>query len=92
MSEKITKMLHDAYERHALTNGWETQVASRKHWDDVPEANRNTMLAMVEEVLPSILEEAFDAGTIFVTTDIYPYEDGSKAPDFDEWYRINYVE
>jgi hypothetical protein len=85
-------MLHDAYERHALTNGWETQAASRKHWEDVPEANRNTMLAMVEEVLPSILEEAFDAGYDSCSTAIYPYYDGSRAPDFKEWYRVNYAE
>jgi hypothetical protein len=83
-------MLHDAYERHALTNGWETQAASRKHWEDVPEANRNTMLAMVEEVLPSILEEAFEAGY-----ELAMYHDGRTAlpePDFKEWYGKNYAE
>jgi len=84
MSEKITKMLHDAYERHALTNGWETQVASRKHWEDVPEANRNTMLAMVEEIIPDLMKEAYYVG----------YELGldKRPPWFDKWYEANYAE
>ena len=89
MSERIAKLLHDAYERHAQTNGWETQAASRKHWDEVPEANRNTMIAMVDEILPGLLEEAFYNGFARGA-----FAEGlvmnCEPKRFNDWYREEY--
>lgn len=91
MSERIAKLLHDAYERHAQTNGWETQAASRKHWDEVPEANRNTMIAMVDEILPGLMISAYAAGYILGVDD----PEGRKyhwLVEFHKWFRKEYGE
>lgn len=45
---------------------------------------------MVTDAFRQALEKAFGAGVVFVTTDIYPYADGSKAPDFDDWFEGQY--
>lgn len=49
--EQACEVMHDAYELAAVTQGWETQQASRKPWADVPEANRETMRAAVRTLL-----------------------------------------
>ena len=49
--EHFTRIAHDAYELAAIEHGWETQAKSRKVWDEVPEENRKTMLAAIDEVL-----------------------------------------
>lgn len=41
------RVMHDAYEKAAIKAGWETQPRSRVLWDDVPEANKETMRAAV---------------------------------------------
>jgi hypothetical protein len=38
--DELGQVLHDAYEQAARLSGWQTQVASRVPWDEVPEANR----------------------------------------------------
>lgn len=49
--EAACEVMHDAYERAAATEGWETQERSRKPWADVPEANKATMRAAVGALL-----------------------------------------
>lgn len=49
--EQVCEVMHDAYERAAVGAGWETQLASRKPWADVPEANKATMRAAVSALL-----------------------------------------
>lgn len=49
--EQACEVMHDAYERAATTTGWETNLASRKQWADVPEANKETMRAAVSALL-----------------------------------------
>ena len=49
--EECCKIMHDAYENAAATLGWTTNVASRKPWADVPEANKATMLVAVAALL-----------------------------------------
>ena len=49
--EDCCVVMHDAYEKAALGAGWETNIASRKPWDEVPEANKATMRASVEALL-----------------------------------------
>lgn len=49
--ETACEVLHDAYEKAAIGEGWKTQIASRKPWTDVPEANKATMRAAVGALL-----------------------------------------
>lgn len=52
--EHLCEVMHDAYEKAATGNGWETQTASRKPWADVPEANKATMRAAVAALLSEL--------------------------------------
>lgn len=56
--EAMCEVMHDAYERAAASEGWETQERSRKPWAEVPEANRRTMRVAVR----AVLEAAREAG------------------------------
>lgn len=47
--EGIAKAFHDTYERLAPEHGYETPEASA--WEEVPENNRNLMIAVVEVLL-----------------------------------------
>jgi len=49
--EAACEVMHDAYERAAVQEGWENQEQSRKPWNDVPEANKATMRAAVDALL-----------------------------------------
>ncbi len=49
--EKIAREFHDEYEAWAAANGWETQESTRTSFDDLPAANRETMLATVQALL-----------------------------------------
>lgn len=49
--EHLCALQHDAYEAAAVSAGWSTQQASRKPWEDVPEANKETMRASMRAVL-----------------------------------------
>lgn len=55
--ERIAKQFHDAYERRAEDFGWDTQDRCKVEWEDLPEANRLTMMAVVQEVVGPILQE-----------------------------------
>jgi hypothetical protein len=45
--EQACRVLHDAYEEAAIEHGWSTQKSSRVPWEDVPEANKQTMRSAV---------------------------------------------
>lgn len=49
--EQIAKAFHDSYERLAPEHNYETRKASAKPWEEVPEDNRNLMIAVVTELL-----------------------------------------
>lgn len=53
--ERIAKAFHDAYERLAPEFGYVTRKPSAVPWEDVPEANRKLMIAVVEEVVSPLL-------------------------------------
>lgn len=55
------KISHDAYEKAAVGAGWETQLASRKEWADVPEANKATVRASMTAVLEEL---GFEVGPV----------------------------
>lgn len=65
--EQACEVMHDAYEKAAVGAGWETQQASRKPWDDVPEANKTTMRAAVSALLDHLaLNNPLDVSGVLV--------------------------
>lgn len=52
--EGLCSVMHDAYEAAATKAGWETQERSRKPWEDVPEANKETMRVAVSAALDAL--------------------------------------
>lgn len=53
--EAIARAFHEAYERLAPQFGYRTREASAVPWDDVPQANRDLMVATVASVKHVIL-------------------------------------
>lgn len=49
--EALCVLFHNTYEDAALDHGWETQEGSRRPWDDVPEANKETMRTTIASLL-----------------------------------------
>jgi hypothetical protein len=50
-AEGIARRFHEAYEDLAPSHGYETREASRKPWTDVPDQNKNLMIAVVARLL-----------------------------------------
>jgi len=49
-AERIARKFHEAYERLAPQFGYKTREESAKPWNEVPENNRNLMIAVCEEI------------------------------------------
>lgn len=49
--EAVAREFHESYEDFAVGAGWKTQDASSVPWEQIPEANRQTMLATVGDLL-----------------------------------------
>lgn len=52
-AEEIAKTFHYTYEALAPLFRWETQTASRTSWEDLPDKNKNLMIATVASLLAS---------------------------------------
>lgn len=50
-AEHIAQAFHETYERLAPEYHYETRPASAKPWEEVPENNRDLMIAVVSELL-----------------------------------------
>jgi hypothetical protein len=50
-AETIARFFHETYERLAPAFGYETHEATRVPWEEVPEQNRQLMIAVASEVL-----------------------------------------
>ena len=50
VDEAIAREFHEAYERLAPEHGYETRQESAVPWENVPEANRHLMAAVVREL------------------------------------------
>ena len=50
-AEKVAREFHETYERLAPSFGYETRPESAVPWEQVPENNRNLMVAVVRSVL-----------------------------------------
>ncbi len=56
-AEQIARRFHEAYERLAPDYGYKTREASAVTWEEVPETNRQLMIATVSEVMSGLLSE-----------------------------------
>ena len=50
-AEELANFMHVEYEKFAQGSGWETNKDCRVSFDDLPEANRKTMILVAESVL-----------------------------------------
>lgn len=50
-AEELAQLFHETYEELAPEHGYETREASRKPWSEVPENNRNLMIAVCSRIL-----------------------------------------
>jgi hypothetical protein len=53
-AERVARAMHDAYEKAAVAFGWATQESCRVSFDDLPEANRMTMLASARAAIEAM--------------------------------------
>lgn len=51
-AEDLARQFHETYERLAPTFNWDTQEASREPWDNLPDNQRDLMVAVIEELGP----------------------------------------
>ena len=54
--EELASWLHQRYEKHAHHEGWDTNPQTKVKFEDLPEANKQTMLRMAEDV-QSLLDQ-----------------------------------
>lgn len=84
-AERIAKSFHEAYERLAPEHGYETREASAKPWDEVPDQNRELMVAVVEQLLSQgdieygVLADASGPQGPRAQFEIFPAGDGFKC-------------
>lgn len=57
-AENLARRFHETYERLAPQFGYETRRESAKPWEEVPEQNRNLMIAVCAEILDE--DDAFN--------------------------------
>lgn len=50
-AEQVARKFHEAYERLAPIYAYETREASKVPWGQVPERNRDLMIATVRDLL-----------------------------------------
>lgn len=49
--ERLARELHETYEREAEIMGWQTQEGTSVAFDNLPEANRKTMLGVAKSII-----------------------------------------
>ena len=59
-AHEVAKLFHENYERLAPQFGYETREASSLPWEDVPERNKQLMIATCREVMRVIKREGID--------------------------------
>lgn len=50
-AEFMAKMFHDKYEKLAPSFGYKTRKATAKSWFEIPDNNKNLMIAVAQEIL-----------------------------------------
>jgi len=54
---QMAKLFHETYERLAPEFGYKTREASAVPWEDVPDNNKNLMVAVASEIVRKIKME-----------------------------------
>lgn len=78
--EQIAQAFHETYERLAPDHGYETREASAKPWDEVPESNRNLMVAVAAELVDAGVIPTFprrDGDVTVLGPEVFASADGS---------------
>jgi len=53
-AEELARVFHEAYERLAPSFGYETRRESAVPWEEVPENNKQLMIAVCKELLDRV--------------------------------------
>lgn len=78
VAEQVAQQFHETYERLAPEHGYRTREASAKPWADVPDTNKQLMIAVVYELLT---RRVITATTEFVTSPTNtPSDSSSRRP------------
>jgi len=75
---KLAEWLHDNYEELAKANDWQTQEITRVKFDDLPQANKNTMLALADRLHNTFLiiaRQALVSGQLQLPSERFDAED-----------------
>jgi hypothetical protein len=89
--ERLAKLFHDEYERLAPEYGYKTREASAVPWNDVPENNRNLMIATVKSVITEaglmcVPEDLGDLRDEYHSiNELYEFRKMYNAALFNEW-------
>src|SRR3990167_4565015 len=73
---ELANFIHLEYERFAQKTNWDTNEKCKVAFDDLPEANKKTMLLVAESVLAEIKQKLLDKST---------FEGGVSS---NGWYQI----
>lgn len=84
LSEVVARRFHEAYERLAPSFGYETRRESAVPWEDVPEANRLLMRAVVAEMFTLVNWEWDD----YERAIIRPADQMPDAPEDAPLFRL----
>ena len=77
---ELAEWLHDNYEELAKANDWQTQEITRVKFNDLPQANKDTMLALADRLHNTFLiiaRQALVSGSL-------PVEPFTKSKEFNE--------
>ena len=86
-ADKLAQKFHETYEALAPSFGYETREESRKTWEEVPEKNRNLMVAVCRVVLGELQKEnANEAIRVYVERTA-KQDDQATAHDRNTWQR-----
>lgn len=58
-AEVLAERFHETYEDLAPQFGYQTREASRVPWRDVPERNKQLMIAVADQILTEFLDGRF---------------------------------
>ena len=55
LADRLARLFHETYERYAPDFGYETRKDSAVPWEDVPQQNKDLMVAVADHVLDQVL-------------------------------------
>lgn len=85
-AERIAKRFHETYEELAPHHGYETRRESAVPWDQVPAANHDLMVDVVDALLNEGVIEEGEAARLCDDPDC---DDPSHAEDDEQWCPVH---